>query len=396
LFCYKNNVLAKTITSIPTDKPLLPGIRDNISTAIVANFNFGQRSFTYTPPSGYVALCTNNLPASTIKNGQKYFDISLYTGNGGNQNITGINFQPDMFWGKSRSTVNNHGLVDAVRGGLNALYPNLTNAETSDGIVTAWNSNGVSLGNSATTNSNGASYVGWMWKAGDSTVTNTNGTITSQVRANPTAGFSIVTYTGAGGTSTVGHGLGIAPSFIAVKPRSLVDDWPVYHKSLTANGRVFLNRTDAYATGLPWGSTTPTSSVFTVGNVGTNTNAGTYVAYCFAEIPGFSAFGSYPGNGSGDGTFVYTGFRPRFIMIKSSGSLDDWQIRDTARDLFNLTDDQLLANTTEASSTATNAVLDILSNGFKLRGNQSSTNNNGTIYIYMAFAENPFAHSNAR
>jgi hypothetical protein len=365
--------------------------------AQVVDANFGQRSFAYTPPSGFKALCTANLPAATIKQGNTVFDATTYTGNGSNQNLTNINFQPDIFWGKSRSAVNNHGIVDSVRGGMAALYSNLTNAEGADGIVNSFNSNGVSLGNSATTNANGQSFVGWMWDAGSSTVTNTNGTISSQVRANPTAGVSVVTYTGTGSLATVGHGLGVAPKMMIVKNRTSATSWAVYSSVLGATQVLALNSTAAAGFDADvFGGTTPTSSVFSLGaDTWTNASANNYVAYCFAEIAGFSKAFSYTGNGSADGPFVYCGFRPKFVMIKRSDAAGySWYIWDSVRNPYNAAQYDLYPNASDAEGSGD--LMDILSNGFKMRDVGASRNASGGTYIYMAFAENPFQHSNAR
>jgi hypothetical protein len=250
--------------------------------------------------------------------------------------------------------------------------------------------------------------VGWQWKGGGAAVSNTAGTITSQVSANASAGFSVVTYTGTGANATVGHGLGVAPSFIIVKRRSATDDWQVYHAANTANPEtdyLVLNTTAATADAADrWNDTAPTSSVFSIGNgSAVNTSANTYVAYCWSEIAGFSNFGSYTGNGSADGPFVYTGFRPRWIMFKRTNDTSNWTIVDTARDTYNLVVNKLFADTSTqenvsnpAGVDATNNRLDILSNGFKQRDGNTWLNASGGTYIYMAFAENPFKNSLGR
>jgi hypothetical protein len=335
-------------------------------------------------------------------------DSTLYTGNGSTQTITNAGgFKPDFVWAKNRSGTRTHCLFDSVRGAGKVLLSQSTNAETgnSGDLLGSFNSNGFEVnlnylgGTNDSSNASGQTFVGWQWQAGSSTVTNTSGSISSQVRANTTAGFSIVTYTGTGANATVGHGLGVAPKMIIVKVRSTANDWAVYHSGLTsAVFRLQLNTTIAQAsTPTAWNSTAPTSTVFSVGTLTeTNASAATYVAYCWAEIAGFSKFGSYTGNGSTDGTFVYTGFRPKFIMIKSSSAVGNWRIFDTSLNPYNLSTQSLAPNLINSENTGTTLVIDILSNGIKMKGNDSNTNGSGVTYIYAAFAENPFKNSNAR
>lgn len=382
--------------------------------------NFGQRPFTYTPPTGFKALNTFNLPTPTIgatasSQANKYFDALLYTGNGSASQRTDIswaNMQPDMVWIKNRSSANNHVLHDDVRGTNAALQPNLTNATDSpvgfgtDGFGFDGVGNQLRIFTSdGRYNTNGNAYVTWGWKgSGAAGVTNTAGSITSTVSANTTAGFSIVTYTGNGSSgATVGHGLGVAPRMIIIKRRSSpVRDWRVYHASIGNTGALSLNLTDATDTNIGyWNNTSPTSSLFTLGNTGdVNTNALNYVAYCFAEVAGYSRFGSYTGNGSADGTFVYTGFRPRYVTIKNAttGSTN-WFTYDSARNTFNLTNAVLLPNNSIAELTSDGGGafgFDFLSNGFKIRSTRGDNNNNGDTFIYMAFAEVPQKFSLAR
>lgn len=324
-----------------------------------------------------------------------------YTGNGGTNTITGLNFQPDFVWIKGRSGATDHALYDSVRGATKDLASNTTAAETTQATgLTSFNSNGFTLGALSKVNTNGATYVAWCWKAGGTAVTNTSGTISSQVRANPTAGVSVVTYTGTGSVATIGHGLGIAPKMIIVKRRSSSYNWPTYHPSFGATKYLYLDSTVAATTDANiWANTEPTSSVFTIGtSLATNQSTGTYVAYCFAEIAGFSKFGSYVGNGSSDGPFIYTGFQPKFVMVKRTDTTGNWNILDAARNPYNLTNLELQANLSAAeyNGTATNEVQDFLSNGFKLRGTGADSNANGGAYIFMAFASNPFQNSNAR
>ena len=335
---------------------------------------------------------------------------TTYTGNGGtlavSNAVNGVGMQPDLVWVKGRSVAYSHGLYDSVRGATKRLISNLTNAEDTLSGVTAFNSGGFSLGSDINFNQNAATYVGWQWKGGGTPVSNTAGSITSSVSANTTAGFSVVTYTGTGAVgATVGHGLGVSPSLIIQKPRSAGtsdDNWHVYHSSIGATGALSLNTTSGTSTSAVWwNNTAPTSTVFTVGGSGaagyTNNSGSTYVAYCFAPVSGYSAFGSYTGNGSADGPFVYTAMRPRFIMLKRSdtgGANYNWFVYDSERNTFNATQNYLEANLSTAEQTG--VAVDFLSNGFKVRTASTYWNASGGTFIYMAFAENPFKYANAR
>ena len=338
-----------------------------------------------------------------IPDGRTVMAATLYTGNATaraiDNSVNGVSFQPDWVWIKGRSGATDHALTDAVRGVTKELKSNTTGAETTavNGL-TAFNSGGFSIGTAADYNTNAATYVAWQWNAGGSTVTNTSGSISAQVRANPTAGFSIVTYTGTGSAATIGHGLGVAPQMILIFERSPGgDDHIVYHASLTSNQySIRLNTTAAQAgpSGAYWNSTSPTSSVFSVGTSGeSNQSTATYVAYCFAPVAGYSAFGSYTGNGSTDGPFVYLGFRPKFIMIKATSTTSDWNMFDDVRPDYNGNTAGLQANLSNAESSP--YTTDFLSNGFKLRI-ANYVNVNAVSYIYAAFAENPFKYANAR
>jgi hypothetical protein len=380
------------------------------------SINFGQQPFTYTPPTGFVALNTYNLPASTITNGAAYMAATLYTGTGATQVVSnavnGISMQPDLVWLKSRSNSRDHRLMDSVRGINNVLSSNLTSVEYSGSALSSINSNGFTLNTTDSQNVSSETYIGWQWKAGTTSASNTNGTITSTVSVGATQGFSVATYTGNGSSSaTVGHGLGVAPSMIIVKARSGGSDWETFHTSLGSSFGIRLNTTAAKvaASSTSGGiiSTSPTSTTFgfTAGtsNVNNANESGlTFVAYCFAAVAGYSAFGSYTGNGSTDGTFVYTGFRPRFIMFKCSTSAGTpWVIVDTSRNPFNAASLKLAANNAEiengsAVGNTTENLPDINSNGFKMRSVNTSTNGSGETIIYMAFAESPFKTSLAR
>jgi len=399
---YKNNALQGTVTLVSGTIGLTPftGLILNSTLA----FNFGQRPFTYTPPTGFKSLNTFNLPASTVSNGASYMAATTFTGNVSTQTITntvnGISFQPDLVWLKSRSDASNHTIYDSVRGVNDILYPNLTVAGVfSANNLNSFNSNGFSLGASENSNDRaGESSVGWQWKAGGAAVTNNAGSISAQVSANPTAGFSVVTYTGTGANATVGHGLGVAPKMVILKPRSIVSSWLVWHTAFAGTEYIVLESTAAKATlAAMWNSTVPTSSVFSIGtNANVNQNAATFVAYCFSEVAGYSKFGSYTGNGSTDGPFVHCGFRPRWVMIKRTDSTGNWFIWDSSRNTSNTVNNQLYPDSNSAEQVQDG--IDFLSNGFKIRFSSTfaDRNANGGTYIYAVFAENPFKYSNAR
>jgi hypothetical protein len=365
--------------------------------------NFGQRPFAYTAPSGFKALCTQNLPTPTIgatstTQANDYMNVVTYTGTGSSLGVTGVGFQPDFVWIKGRSGATDHGLYDAVRGVQKQLESNTTTVETTETTgLTAFGTDGFTVGALAQLNTSSATYVAWNWNGGGSNATNTSGTITSTVRANTTAGFSIVTYTGTSANATVGHGLGAAPSMIIIHARTgAVRVWPVYHVSRGPGGYGYLNQTNAWNTDTTgFNNTSPTSTVFSLGN-NTDLNDGSnFVAYCFAPVAGYSAFGSYTGNASADGPFIYTGFRPEFIMIKASSSTGDWVMEDAARSPYNVSTNYLVANASTAEQTG--QLLDFVSNGFKIRVAVSGAmNSSGVTYIYAAFAEFPFKTALAR
>jgi hypothetical protein len=378
------------------------------------SFNFGQRPFAYTAPSGFKALCTANLPAPLVTKPNTVFDTVLYTGTGSTQTISSLQFNPDFLWIKNRDTAGyNHHLTDVVRGVTQRLRSNTTGAElTTTDQVTGYTSTGFTLGADSAgpgdleCNQSSKTYVAWAWDAGSSTDTNnTAGSITSQVRANTSAGFSVLTYSGANG-GTVGHGLGVAPSLVIVKCRSNADGWVTYHKDLGPTNTLQLQSTNAVQTSdtTAFNSTAPSSTLVTLGNSGRTCESGrTYVAYCFAPVVGYSSFGSYTGNGSSDGPFVYTGFRPRWVMIKHySGTISDqvnalWMIVDSARNTYNVVNLRLHANSSAQETNLGETIMDFTSNGFKLRWTPSDVANaNGGNYIYAAFAEAPFNYARAR
>jgi hypothetical protein len=342
---------------------------------------------------------------------------TLYTGDGTSTKsfsnaVNGVSFQPDLVWSRIRSgTTQGTGVFDSIRGTTGqsldtadqTVQGTWNGANASDyGYVSAFNTDGFSVndGAIATTggyvNYSGRTYVAWQWKASGSSVSNTSGSITSTVSANTTAGFSIVRYgAGTGATATVGHGLGVAPSMIIIKGTNLSSwDWSVYHTSIGNTAAFALNTTAAPSTSSAfWNNTSPTSSVFTVGTSATvNASTYTYVAYCFAAVAGYSAFGSYTGNGSTDGTFVYLGFRPRWVMFKRIDTTESWVQVDSSRDPYNVVANYILINTTGVE--ANGVSYDFVSNGIKFRG--TSQNVSGATYSYAAFAENPFKYANAR
>jgi hypothetical protein len=406
---YKNGISQGAISYTFSSKPtMFPYVRREASTDASYSFNFGQRPFAYAPPSGFKTLNTTNLPTPTIgatasTTANKYMAATLYTGTGSSNTIVNAgSFPPALVWLKRRSASESHGWWDTVRGGSLRLESNTTGAESS---TTDRFSGITSTGFTVTstdpqTNASGSTYVGWQWRGSDSSaVTNTAGSITSTVSANTTAGFSVVTWTGNGTIgATVGHGLGVAPSMFIVKQRSSAgESWATYHISLGATKYLDLNSTGAVATSISrWNNTAPTSSVFSLYNdSATNGNTSTYVAYCFAEVAGYSAFGSYTGNGSTDGTFVYLGFKPRWVMIKHTNQAgNNWRLVDTSRLGYNADNYPLFPSL--ADGEAATVVCDMLSNGIKFRSTAQGVNGSGDSYIYAAFAENPFKYSLAR
>jgi hypothetical protein len=347
---------------------------------------------------------------TTIKKPSDYFNTVLWNGNSSAQSITGVNFQPDLVWNKSRNTAVSHRLMDSVRGVSKSLIPDDTWEEQAGEGVSSFDTDGFSFSANfgGDTNVTGQTYVAWNWLANGAGVANTDGTISSTVSANTTSGFSIVSYTSNGSASqTVGHGLGVAPNVIISKNRTdggaTYGNWVVYHSSLaTANDtKILLNSTAASSSTNEWGDTDPTSTVYSVhtsGDGATNHSSDNIVAYCFAEKKGFSKFGSYTGNNSNDGTFVYTGMKPAWVLIKRINSAANWILKDNKRDSYNVATQTLLPNSSgaEYNDGAYNTI-DFLSNGFKLRGGSSGVGNdtNGSEpYIYMAFAEEPLVGDN--
>jgi hypothetical protein len=394
---YKNGVSEGTAFTSLTSGPYFPVVGTN-GTGGALSFNFGQRPFAYTAPSGFKALCDTNLPAPTIAQGSTVMDVKLYTGNGSTQTISGLGFSPDFVWIKSRNDTYSHRLLDTVRGATNVLYSNGTDAEATDASsLTAFNSDGFTLGSTAGVNGSSTTFASWAWDAGSTTVTNTQGSITSSVRANPSAGFSIVTYTGnATAGATVGHGLGVAPQFIIVKNRATSPtNWSIYHVSIGATKRLTFTTAAEVTISSIWNNTTPGSSVFTLGDSsGVNETGISHVAYCFAPVAGLSSYGTYQGNGSADGPFIYLGFRPAVVLVKMSSSTGNWTILDDKREGYNVDNDPLYPNLSDAEGTTD--LIDITSNGFKVRTTDANFNTNAGTYIYAAWASSPFAYSRAR
>ena len=383
-------------------------VANSSNRSLVTVFNFGQRPFSYTPPTGFVALNTQNLPTPTISNGASYMAATTYTGTGSALTIANTvgsaSFQPDLVWVKGRSGATDHAWYDAVRGVQKQLESNNTAAETTETTgLTAFGTTGFTIGALAQMNTNTATYVAWQWNAGGSTVTNTDGTISSQVRANPTAGFSVVTFTApASGNFSAGHGLGVTPGMVITKVRGRATNWITWHNRLNSGSPgtsyyVELNTAIAQSSfASVWGSTGVTSSVIGMGIGASCAASDTIVAYCFAAVAGYSAFGSYAVNNSADGPFVYLGFRARWILFKNNGaSTWNWMIVDTTRDTINTVNSRLFPDLSNAESSTASPYLDITANGFKIRTTGGLFNTEGPV-IYAAFAENPFKYALAR
>ena len=368
---------------------------------ITAHVNFGQRAFSHSIPTGFKILNLQNLPKpnAPIIRPQRHFDIKLYTGNSSTQKITGLEFKPDMIWFKSRTSTSTNGIADSVRGRSKLLYPDTNQTEQTSSTtrdLVSFDDGGFTLGNPenlGSTNLNGLSIVAWCWKAGGAAVSNTDGSITSSVSANTEAGFSIVSFTGNGTSgATVGHGLNATPRWILVKERTTnSNNWAVYHANLGNTRAMYMDITNDQGGDFTggWNNTSPTSSVFSLGNsVETNRSSGSFIAYCWAEVPGFSKFGEYYGDNNSDGPYVYLGFRPAWVMIKNADAgSTEWYILDSKRDPDNPVG-QYLSASSEAAE-ATYVFYDFLSDGFKLRNTGAAQNPDNQRIIFMAFAEQP-------
>jgi len=404
LAVYKNGTLQGTITGLSygSYSPM-------VAPAAVGSctFNFGQKSFSQTPPTGFKKINAYNLDDPAVVPGD-YFNTVLYTGDGTtSRSITGVGFQPDFVWGRERNGAAHHTLVDAVRGLSTGgrLSSNRTNAEdnVSNATLASFDSDGFTTGSSANIfNTDGRTFAAWNWKAGNTTTVNEDGSISANTSVNTSAGFSIVTFTSpASGTFTVGHGLGTTPNVIIHKERSRAVNWGMWHDGVmtSASQYLILNTTGALASySNYWGSAVPTSSVFGMGINASVAASQNLVCYCFAEVEGFSKFGKYVGNGNAEGTFVHTGFRPAFVMVKRTNtSGTEWVMFDNKRDSYNEVIRYIFPSSNAAEATSTSYYgLDFLSNGFKWRRVHTPTNNSGDTYVYMAFAENPFKYANAR
>jgi len=400
---YKNGSSQGQAFSGLTSGPYFPAIADDSGGGVAGgSLNAGARPFAYTAPSGFKALCDTNLGAPLVAKPNELMNVVLYTGDGAdNHAITGFGFSPEFLWVKARSAAYDHMIHDIVRGTTVNLRSNSTASEEyNTSNISSFDPDGFTTNaGSGYMNGIGQTFVAWGWDAGTTTdPSNQAGSITSQVRANVSAGFSVVTYTGVTGNQSFGHGLGVNPKLIMIKNRSNSANWFVMVDIGTTYYKYgHLNTTDAFAdaTAQP-----VTSTTVTLGNNNAwfGANGDNYVAYCFAPVVGYSSFGSYVGNGSSDGPMVYTGFRPRWIMTKVSSSgigVDgDWLIVDTTRNQYNVADKFLFAQT--ASSEATTTLSDVLSNGFKIRSSLNAINASGLTYIYMAFAESPFQYARAR
>ena len=411
-----------TITSL-TAGTYKPWIQDG---AAVTNMtvNFGQSDFDQTVPTGYSSLCTNNLPDPTIADPSAYFQPTTYTGDGSSSNEVNqagnSNFEPSMVWIKSRSAATDHVIQDQVRGNF-VLYPNQTSAQgaTGGGWVSSFDSDGFTVNVNGPVNDSGKTFVGWQWKAAGSGSSNSDGSITSTVSASATSGFSIIKWTGTAANGTIGHGLGVQPSLYILKNTATTNSWIIGSTLYAATAYLSFN-TDALATGdaAVFNSTHPTSSVINLGsNVGTNGSSGSnnMICYAFADVEGFSKIGTYEGNGSStDGPFIYTGFKPRWIMIKRYDATESWPILDTARASGNFGSATGTGGNSPTAGNDLNAVLvastgaaeednptgsrraSYLSNGFKVKTTNTAMNASGGDYIYLAFAESPFKTATAR
>jgi hypothetical protein len=378
-----------------------PTFSGNTTTGTFTDSN-GKGLFKYEPPSGFLSLCEDNLPTPAISNPGDYFKTVLYTGNGvpaTSKSVVGVGFTPDLVWIKRRDgSTGDHKLVDSVRGAGFVLETNTTDIEGNEtNNFTSFADDGFNLGaNNATAWNESANYVAWCWRAGAGTTsTNTDGSITSVVSVNQTAGFSIVTFTANTGTGSIGHGLGVPPKMMIIKSRNNPSNWVVYHASLGAGKYLNMNTTDAAFTNTStWQNTTPTSTVFY--SNGPFTTGWSEVTYCWAEIEGYSKFGSYVGNGNADGPFVYTGGKPALILTKRTDTTSSWHIVDNARGSTNPVIKTLYPEGSYVEGDETNNSFDFLSNGFKIRGSSTGVNASGGTYIYACFMESPFTTANAK
>jgi hypothetical protein len=428
---YYNGTLVATESSVDTSYDYVFFIKNTWNTGGGTYYaNFGQDStmhgtitggsytdangygeFKYEPPADHLALCTANLPDPAIALPKEHFNTKLYTANQSTNAITGVGFQPDFTWIKNRTNAQNNALFDSVRGVNKQLRSDTDGAELTaySDTLTSFDSDGFTLGADASVgdvnHSTGNSMVSWNWKAGGTAVSNTDGTITSSVSANPTAGFSIATYTGTGSADTIGHGLSKAPELAFFKKRASngsdpARGWPTWADYFTDSGgykyAMLLNQTNGEFAA--FNNTQPTSSVYTLtaGYQEQNYSGDTYVAYFFHSVDGYSRVGFHRGNGSADGNYIYTNFSPECLLVKQINSTGNWIRWDVKRSEFNVMDDYLLANTTDIDRANSAVSVDFLSNGFKWRTSDNDMNGAGDTYIYLAFAESPSKYSNGR
>ena len=366
----------------------------------------GFGDFAYAPPTGFLALCTGNLsvsddidPAQTDDDfPQKQFNVVTYNSTGSGQSITGVGFQPDLVWVKWRGGDQGNGLFDSSRGTSKVLQSDSTGAENTSSGLTSFDSDGYSMGEYY--NQSGRNYVGWCWRAnGGTTSSNSDGSITSTVQANTKAGFSIITYAGTGSNATIGHGLSAKPDFFTIKNRDGGTGmaWTTYHSSLGATKYLELDAKDqAYTGSTRFNDTEPTTSTISLGTISIlNTNGDNFVCYAWHSVEGYSKFGSYEGNGNSNGPFIYTGFRPRLLFMKNADtSSRRWTILDSARNTFNPVDSVINWDESQAEYDSSARGVDILSNGFKIRGNDSDNNTSGDTYVYGAWGDVPFKYNN--
>jgi hypothetical protein len=368
-----------------------------------STFRFASEDWSYTAPTDYIDISAVNLPDPTITTPGDYFNAVLYTASNSTKSITGVNFKPDLVWVKNRTDANRHALFDVLRGATNRLASDKTDAEATDAdTLTSFDSDGFSIGADTDqfgVNDNGSQeFVAWNWLAGGAGVPNTDGSISSTVSVNDDAGFSIVGFTGTGTAGTVGHGQSAAPEMIVVKNRDGTTQWIIYHHLVASDPEtdyLLLNSTAAVADSSgAWNDIAPTASVFSVGSGGFGTNISTnnMLALCFRSIPGYSKVFSYTGNGSADGTFVYCGFKPRWVLLKRTTGSYSWAIFDSQRSEYNVVDDYLVPNSSGAEGVFT--TLDFVSNGLKFRTSDASYNGSAATFIGIAFAEFPFGGSN--
>ncbi len=401
--------------------------RGGLSGTNSGTFNFGQDSsfagaktaqgnqdgngigdFYYTPPSGYLALCSQNLPDPSIADPTKHFNTVLYTGNGSTGHaISGVGFQPDFVWVKSRSdSGTNHGLHDSIRvigGNEEVLFSNTTNAgSTGSAYLSSFDSDGFTLNNNTSGNNSGSTFASWNWKAGGTASSNTDGSITSSISANTDAGFSIVAWTGTGSNVTVGHGLSQAPELIINKSRDDAYNWAVQSilfNSASDTNILYLNTTAAQADDTNVFQAAPTATVFSPQGgswAGIGASGVDYIAYCFHSVDGYSKVGKYTGNSNADGPMFYCGFKPAWAMFKATGSAQSWTVFDNKRNVYNLMDNSLFPDLSNEENDATSLSIDFVSNGIKIRSTHNYVNYSGSDYLVLAFAESPFKTSNAR